>query len=106
MIAAAGDAQGFVAAMMAGQVRRFPGWVEWTASRFEIGSGSPVQIGVDGEALVMDPPVVSESRPGALRVRLPGHALHVSPAARAARVLSGSTLAELGRVATGQTGSG
>ena len=71
MIAAAGDAQRFVAAMTAGQVRRLPGWVEWTASRFESGSGSSVQIGVDGEALVIDPPVVFESRPGALRSGCP-----------------------------------
>jgi hypothetical protein len=49
----------------------------------------------------MDPPVVFASRPGALRVRLPRHALQVSPAARTARVLSASALAELGRVAAG-----
>ena len=87
------------------RARQFPGWVEWSTPRFEVGSGAHVQIGVDGEALVVHPPVVFESRPGALRVRLPRHALCVLPAARAARVLSGSTLAELGRVAAGRTGS-
>ncbi len=50
----------------------------------------------------MEPPVVFASRPGALRVRLPRHALQVSPAARTVQVLSGSTLTELGRVAAGQ----
>ncbi|HEY4854558.1 MAG TPA: hypothetical protein VII22_27540, partial [Streptosporangiaceae bacterium] len=48
-----------------------------------------------------DPPLVFESRPGVLRVRLPRHAVKVSPAARAVRLLSGSTITELGRVAAG-----
>jgi diacylglycerol kinase family enzyme len=106
MIADAADARKFAALEAAGQVRRFPGWVEWSAPRFEVGSGASVQIGVDGEALTMDPPVVFESRPGALRVRLPRHALQLSPAARAVRLLSGSTIAELGRIAAGQPGAG
>jgi diacylglycerol kinase family enzyme len=106
MIGGAGDAQKFLTLQAAGQGRRFHGWVEWSAPRFEVGSGAKVQIGVDGEALAVEPPVVFESRPGALRVRLPRHALRVSPASRATRVLSGSTLAQLGRVATGKPGSG
>ena len=106
MIADAAAARTFAVLEAAGQVRRFPGWVEWSASRFEVSSGAPVQIGVDGEALTMDPPVVFESRPGALRIRLPRHALQRSPAARAAHLLSGSTIAELGRVAAGQVGAG
>ena len=101
-ITSADEARKFVALQAAGQVRRFPGWVEWSTPRFEVASAAPVQLGVDGEALVMDPPVVFASRPGALRVRLPRHALQVSPAARTVYVLSGSTLAELGRVAAGQ----
>jgi hypothetical protein len=64
-----------------------------------------VQIGVDGEALTMDPPVVFESRPGALRVRLPRHALQLSPAAKTVHILSGSTIAELGRIAAGHVGT-
>jgi len=106
MIADAADARRFVVLEAAGQVRRFPGWVEWRAPRFEVGSGAPVQIGVDGEALTMDPPVVFESRPGALRIRLPRHALQLSPAAKTALLFSGSTIAELGRVAAGQVGTG
>jgi diacylglycerol kinase family enzyme len=103
-IANADEARRFAALEATGQVRRFSGWVEWTAPRFEVGSATPVQVGVDGEALTMDPPVVFESRPGALRVRLPRHALRLSPAARTVHVLSGSTIAELGRVAAGQPG--
>jgi diacylglycerol kinase family enzyme len=105
-IAGPDDARKFAALEMAGQVRRFSGWVEWSAPRFEVGSAAPVRIGVDGEALTMDPPVVFESRPGALRVRVPRHALQLSPAARTVRVLSGSTIAELGQIAAGQPGAG
>jgi diacylglycerol kinase family enzyme/uncharacterized membrane protein YphA (DoxX/SURF4 family) len=105
-IANADEARKFAALEAAGQVRRFPGWTEWSAPRFEAGSGAPVQIGLDGEALTMDPPLVFVSRPGALRVRLPRHSLKLSPAARTVRVLSGSTIAELARVAAGQPGEG
>lgn len=106
MIADADDARKFAALEAAGQVRRFPGWAEWSAPRFEVGSGAPVQIGLDGEALTMDPPLVFVSRPGAVRVRLPRHARQLSPAARTVHVLSGSTIAELGRVAAGQPDTG
>ena len=85
-------AEQFVALNAAGQIRRFPGWHEWTTPRFRIDSGGPVEIGVDGEAMTLDPPLVFESLPAALRVRLPGHAPGVSPAARR---VSGSTLGEL-----------
>jgi len=106
MIADATEAGMLAALEAAGQVSRFAGWTEWSSPRFEINSGAPVQIGVDGEALTMDPPVVFVSRPGALRVRLPRHAVHLSPAARTVRLLSGSTLAELGRVAAGRADPG
>ena len=105
MIADAAQAGMFAALEAAGQVSRFAGWTEWSAPRFEVNSGGQVQIGVDGEALTMDPPVVFVSRPRALRVRLPRHALHLSPAARTVRVLSGSTIAELGRIAAGRPDS-
>lgn len=106
MIADAAQAGMLAALEAAGQVRRFAGWTEWSAPQFEIESGGQVQIGVDGEALTMDPPVVFVSRPGALRVRLPRYAMHLSPAARTVRVLSGSTIAELGRVAAGRPDAG
>jgi diacylglycerol kinase family enzyme len=101
-IADAADARRFVALEAAGQVSRFPGWQEWNAPRFEVGSGGPVEIGIDGEALLMDPPLVFESLPRALRVRLPRHAVRPSPAARTVRLLEGSTISELGRVAAGR----
>ena len=91
-----------MALQAAGQIRRFPGWQEWSAPSFKVSSGGPVEIGVDGEALLMDPPLVFESRPGALRVRLPRHTAGSSPAARAVSLLSGSTITELTRVVAGR----
>ncbi len=58
--------------------------------------------GTREEALLMDPPLVFESRPGALRVRLPRSATGTSPAARTVRLLSGSAITELGRVVAGR----
>jgi diacylglycerol kinase family enzyme len=102
-ISDAAGADAFFALQALGQARRYTGWLEWTAPRFEITSAAEVEIGVDGEALQMTPPVVFESRPGALRVRLPRHALRRSPAARTVHVLSRSTITELARVAAGSS---
>ena len=49
-------------------------------------SASPIAVGLDGEALEMDPPLVFSSRPGVLRLRLPLGAIGYSPAARATGV--------------------
>jgi len=103
-IADAAQASRFVALEAAGRIRRFPGWLEWSSPAFEVSSGGPVEIGVDGEALQMDPPLVFESRPGALRVRVPGRAVQPSRRARAVRLLSASTIAELTRVVAGSYG--
>ncbi|MGD0701069.1 MAG: diacylglycerol kinase family protein [Trebonia sp.] len=102
-ITSAGEAAQFTALQAAGQTRRFAGWLDWSAGSFEIRSAGPVRLGVDGETLAMDPPLLFESRPGALRVRLPPHALGVSPAARAVRILARSTAADLARVTAGTT---
>jgi diacylglycerol kinase family enzyme len=103
-IADAAQASRFVALEATGRIRRFPGWLEWSSPTFEVSSGGPVEIGVDGEALQMDPPLVFESRPGALRVRVPGRAVQPSRTARAVRLLSASTIAELTRVVAGSYG--
>ena len=100
-ISDAAGANQFLALQAIGQARRFAGWLEWTAPRFEISSSGGVELGVDGEALVMDAPLVFESHPGALQVRLPRRALRVSPAARAVHVLSVSTFAGLARITAG-----
>jgi diacylglycerol kinase family enzyme len=97
----AAQASRFLALEAAGQPRRFSGWAEWTVPRFEIRSDTPVPVGVDGEALILDPPLVFTLRPAALRVRLPGRTLRRSPAARTVHVFSASTVAGLARVAGG-----
>jgi diacylglycerol kinase family enzyme len=104
-IASAAEAAQFVALQAAGQTRRFPGWAEWSARRFEVRSDGPVQVGVDGETLAMQSPLLFLSQPGALRVRLPPHAAGISPAARAVRILSRSTVSDLARVCAGRPGA-
>ncbi len=89
----------------AGRGSRFPGWLEWTAPEFRIESDGPVEIGVDGEALRLDPPLLFRTRPQALRVRLPPHASGRSPAARAVHVVSQSTITQLGRLVAGRPAS-
>jgi diacylglycerol kinase family enzyme len=44
---------------------------EWTTPNFEINSGSPIEIGLDGEAVLLDPPLTFKSLPSALRIRTP-----------------------------------
>lgn len=82
-IAGAADVATFVAAEAAGQLSRFRGFHDWSTPEFRVESDDPVEVGVDGEALVMDPPLVFRSLPGALRVRIPTHAPGYSPAALA-----------------------
>ena len=102
-INSATDARRFLALETAGQVRRFPGWQEWTTPRFEITSGGPVQVGVDGEALTMDAPVVFEILPAALTVLLPPHA----PGGRRRRAgCPRNTPGELWHLALGRSLSG
>jgi len=56
---------------------------QWQAPMFEVGSDSPVPAGVDGEALVLDPPLRFSIRPGALRVRIAPQHPGASPSAAA-----------------------
>jgi len=58
-------------------------WDERTGRSFEIATAARVRAAVDGEPLVLDTPVVVESLPGALRLRLPseGGAMHDNPRA-------------------------
>jgi diacylglycerol kinase family enzyme len=72
-----------VEAEAAGRSWRPPGWLEWADASFELHSGQPVEIGIDGEALVLDPPIRFRTLPGALRVRISLTAPGYSPAAAA-----------------------
>jgi diacylglycerol kinase family enzyme len=96
----AADVSKFVALELVGQVSRFPGLLSWSTEEFEVSSDGPVEVGLDGEALVLDPPLRFASLPGALRVRLP-RGVGLPPAARAA-ALTTDNLGALLRVATGR----
>lgn len=95
------DVEKLVALEAVGQVQRYSGWQEWTPATFEVRSDGPVEIGVDGEALSLEPPLRFAIRAGALRVRLPRGALGQSPAAQAARRSTWETIPDLARVALG-----
>ncbi len=64
-----------------GRTRRPSGWMEWTDTSFEVRSAEPVEVGIDGEAMLLDPPIRFRVVPAALRVRIPPHAPGYSPAA-------------------------
>ncbi len=94
------EASRFVALELVGQASRFPGLMSWATPEFEVRSGGPVEIGLDGEALLLDPPLRFASIPGALRVRVPRQA-GLAPAARSV-ALTGESLGALLRVAAGR----
>ena len=77
------------------------GWVEWSDTTFELRSDHPVELGVDGEAMLVDPPIRFRTAPAALRVRLPRHAPGYSPAA-AAPTPGWSTITALLQTAAGR----
>ena len=56
-------------------------WQQWSAPAFEVTASQPVPIGVDGEALLLDPPLRLVSRPRALRVRIAAQHPAASPSA-------------------------
>ena len=75
------DIARFLAAQWLRRLDRFGGWTHWATTTFTVESGSPVEAAVDGEAMVLDPPLVFRILPGVLRVRLPPTAPGYSPAA-------------------------
>jgi diacylglycerol kinase family enzyme len=99
-VRSATDVSQLVALELVGQVGRFPGLLSWSAEEFEVRSSGPVEVGLDGEALVLDPPLRFASLPGALRVRLP-NGVGLPPGARAA-ALTTDNLGALLRVAAGR----
>jgi diacylglycerol kinase family enzyme len=94
------DVSKLVALELVGQVGRFPGLLSWSTSEVEVRSSGPVEVGLDGEALQLQPPLCFSSLPGALRVRLP-RGVGLAPAASAA-ALSTDNLGALLRVAAGR----
>jgi diacylglycerol kinase family enzyme len=96
-VRSAADVSKLLALELVGQAGRFPGLLSWSTQKFEISSAGPVDVRLDGEALVLDPPLRFASLPGALRVRLPS-GVGLPPAARAA-ALTMDNLGALLRVA-------
>lgn len=99
-VLSAADVSKLVALELVGQVGRFPGLLTWSTRDFEVRSSGPVEVGLDGEALVLDPPLRFTSLPEALRVRLPG-GVGLPPAARAT-ALTKDNLGALLRAAAGR----
>jgi diacylglycerol kinase family enzyme len=93
----AADLTRLVVAEAAGQLPAFEGFDQWSSPTFEIRSGGPIEAGVDGEALVFDPPLAFRSLPGALRVRVP-QAARSDEAVEVHATIAG-TVVELARVA-------
>ena len=98
---APGEAARFAQPQASGPTRRPGDWVEWTDTSFQVRSGQPVEVGVDGEAMLLDPPIRFRIVPGALRVRIPPQAPGYSPAA-AVPTPGWATLTALWQTATGR----
>ena len=66
-----GGAAALLSAIATGHPERFPGFDTWSTPTFEVTSDAPIEIGLDGETQVMDPPLRFSMRPAQVRVRLP-----------------------------------
>jgi diacylglycerol kinase family enzyme len=99
-VGSAGDAARMSALEATGRLGRFKGFRQWEPHELEVQADRPVPVGVDGEAMVFDPPLVFRTRPAAVRVRVPLHSPGRSPAARAV-ALSTASLKRLWHVARG-----
>jgi diacylglycerol kinase family enzyme len=74
---------------------------EWSAPGFEVDADRPVPAGIDGEALVLDPPLRFQIRPGVLRVRIARKHPGASPSAMAPEG-AWAGVVELARIARGR----
>jgi diacylglycerol kinase family enzyme len=95
------DAEELAALEATGQVQRFAGWHELTTTALEVYSGAPVEVGMDGEALILTPPLHFRVRPAALRVRVP-RALAARARSEPVRITSRSTVQQLWLVLQGR----
>jgi hypothetical protein len=77
-------------------------WREWSAPQFEVGSDHPVPAGIDGEAVMLDPPLRFRIRPGVLRVRIARKHPGASPSAAIPESVRGG-IGELVRIAAGSS---
>jgi diacylglycerol kinase family enzyme len=74
---------------------------EWSAPGFQVDADRPVPAGIDGEALVLDPPLRFQIRPGILRVRIARKHPGASPSAIAPEGMWAGVV-ELARIAGGR----
>jgi diacylglycerol kinase family enzyme len=75
----AADVPVLIAAEAGGRIAQFRGYREWTTPQFDLDSSeSLIDVGIDGEALRLPPPLRFRSLPGALRVRTPVDGPHSS----------------------------
>jgi diacylglycerol kinase family enzyme len=72
----------FLSALALGHPERFSGLTSWSTPKLEVTSSAPIEIGLDGETQIMDPPLRFSIRPKPVRVRLPKRAIGLSVAAR------------------------
>jgi diacylglycerol kinase family enzyme len=96
-----GEAARLAQLQASGPTGRPADWLEWTDTSFEVRAAAPVEVGVDGEALLLGPPIRFRIVPGALRVRIPSQAPGYSPAA-AVPTPGWATLTALWQTATGR----
>ncbi|TMM20220.1 MAG: diacylglycerol kinase [Actinobacteria bacterium] len=80
-------------------------WQQWSAQAFEVDSDRPIAAGVDGEAVILDPPLRFRILPRALRVRVARAHPGASPSAEIPEGF-GDVLPALARVAAGRAASG
>jgi hypothetical protein len=85
------------------QAIRSPGapWRQLRVGEIEIAADGPLPLGVDGEAITLEPPLQFSSRPGALRVLIADHHPGASPSSSMPIGLLGSFRA-LGFLAAGR----
>jgi diacylglycerol kinase family enzyme len=76
---------------------------QWSAPAFEVDAAEPVPAGVDGEAMMFDPPLRFASRPAALRVRIARQHPGASPSSELSETPWG-TITALARMALTRSG--
>jgi Diacylglycerol kinase catalytic domain len=79
-------------------------WQQWAAPAFEVDSERPIAAGIDGEAVILDPPLRFRILPGVLRVRVARAHPGASPSAELPEGLA-DVLPALMRIAAGRVPS-
>ena len=64
------DVIALIATESTGAAPQLPGWLDFTAPSFVVDGAGPIELALDGEASVMDPPLHFASLPSTLRVQV------------------------------------